>query len=169
MTNLELIDHWTSTGAATTVYLYVDLDGVLVDFEKTALEIAGIIPEYSTDETKKKLRGDFWKHIAIHVKKGNKFFEVMEKLHDADVLWDYIKHHDPTICSATGHIRGAADEKRNWVRRELGHETANRAIFVRDAALKATHAAPGRLLIDDRSKAIDPWIAAGGVGILLPN
>lgn len=141
-------------------------DGVLVDFEKKALEVAGVVPEYSTDPTKKKLRGDFWKYVAIHVKKGNKFFEAMDPLPDAFVLWDNIKHYNPTICSATGHIRGAAEEKRAWVRNHLGNETANAALFVRDASLKGVHAAPGRVLIDDRQKALDSFIAAGGMGIL---
>lgn len=146
----------------------VDLDGVLVDFERTALDIAGIRPD--DDPANKHLRRDFWKKIAIHVKKGGKFFEVMHPMADAFELWDYIKHRNPVICSATGgHTVGAADEKRNWVRKHLGHEVANSARLVRDAANKAQYAHPGAILIDDRRKAIDPWIAAGGIGILHKN
>lgn len=164
--NVELMKKWREDFGDFEVAVYIDLDGVLIDFEKKALEIAGYLPEYSTDATKKKLRGDFWKMIAIHVKKGGKFFEEMDMMDDAPVLWDYIKHRDPIICSATGHIRGAKDEKRASVRAKLGDDVANRAQFVRDASQKGEHAAPGRVLIDDRQKALDSFIAAGGMGIL---
>lgn len=144
--------------------LYVDLDGVLVDFEKKALEVAGFTPLQNGQD--KKLRSDFWKAIAVHVRRGKQFFAAMDPMTDAFVLWDYIKHRAPEICSATGHLKGAADEKRMWVRKHLGDETANIAHFVRDARDKAQFAAPTHILIDDRHKAIDPWVEAGGIGIL---
>jgi len=142
----------------------VDLDGVLVDFQAKAFEIAGLRP--SDDPADKQLRRDFWKRIEMHVRKGGSFFEDMKPMVDAFVLWDYIKHRSPTICSATGHVVGAAQEKRNWVRRHLGVETANSARFVRDGRMKAQYAHPLAILIDDRKKVLDPWIEAGGIGIL---
>lgn len=110
-----------------------------------------------------------WKAVERHIKAGNMFFGAMEPMDDAHVLWDYIKHRSPFILSATGHTQGAAEEKRDWVRRHLGHETANTAVFVRDARNKAEYAQSGWLLIDDRTKAIDPWVEAGGIGILHKN
>lgn len=148
----------------TTYKIYIDLDGVLVDFNKKALEVAGVRPDDTG--TDKVLRRDFWKAIDRHVKAGHKFFEAMDPMVDAMVLWDYIKHRDPTICSATGHIRGAGEEKRAWVRKHLGHSTADLGLYVRDGADKATHAAPTHILIDDRLKVLTPWIEAGGIGIL---
>lgn len=147
----------------------VDLDGVLVDFIGTAVAIAGIRPD--DDHTNKALRRDFWKKIEMHVRKGGKFFEVMQPLPDAFQLWDYLLTLEPkkVICSATGHIVGAAEEKRTWVRGRLGHEHANHARFVRDAVNKSQYAGPTIVLIDDRRKAIDPWIAAGGIGVLHKN
>lgn len=144
--------------------IHVDLDGVLVDFQSTAFAIAGLRP--TDDPSDKALRRDFWKKIEQHVRKGGKFFEVMKPLPDAFVLWDYIKHRKPRICSATGHIIGAAQEKRDWVRVHLGHETANSANFVRDGRLKAQFAHAKAILIDDRKKVLVPWIEAGGIGIL---
>lgn len=164
--NVELMRKWREEFGDFEPDIYSDLDGVLVDFEKKALEIAGYLPEYSTDPTKKKLRGDFWKLVAIHVKKGKKFFEAMDWMPDGQVLWNYIKHRSPKICSATGHITGAKEEKRAWVRSKIDNETADSAKFVRDASEKGEHAAPGRILIDDRQKALDSWTAAGGLGIL---
>lgn len=165
--NVELMRAWRKEfGAEFQPVIYIDLDGVLIDFEKKAIEIAGYLPTYSSDPTEKKLRSDFWKRIAVHVKKGNKFFETMDLMSDAMELYSYIKHRDPTVLSATGHIVGAKEEKRNSVRAKFGHPMADRALFVRDASEKGKHAAPGRLLIDDRQKALDSFIAEGGMGVL---
>ncbi len=150
----------------------VDLDGVMVNFLKTAIAVSGINPEQDgKDSTNKVLRRDFWKAIERHVKAGNKFFEAMDPMDDAFILWEYLlKTGVPLVInSATGHVIGAAQEKRNWVRKHLGHEVANSARFVRDAVHKSQYAGPTKLLIDDRRKAIDPWVAAGGIGVLHVN
>lgn len=150
----------------------VDLDGVMVNFLKHAIEVSGINPEQDgKDSTNKVLRRDFWKAIERHVKAGNKFFEAMEPMEDAFVLWEYLLTVEKplVINSATGHIIGAAQEKRNWVRKHLGHDIANNARFVRDAVHKSKYATPTTVLIDDRRKAIDPWVAAGGIGVLHLN
>jgi hypothetical protein len=90
----------------------------------------------------------------------------MDPMPDAFVLWDHIKKYGPIILSATGHVHTAPTEKREWVKRHLGITAAATAILVSSAADKARYATPGSILIDDRAKAIDPWIAAGGIGIL---
>lgn len=150
----------------TITEINVDLDGVLVNFPKKALEVAGVIPDHAPEN--KELRRDFWKAIDRHIKAGNKFFEVMEPLDDAFVLWTYLNTLPvpKVICSATGHLVGAAVEKRAWVRKHLGDETANAARFVRDGHQKAQYASPTTILIDDRRKVITPFIEAGGIGIL---
>lgn len=143
--------------------IFVDLDGVLVNFIKTAVEITGINPE--TADKKDTYR--FWARIQKHTAAGLPFFEKMEPMSDAHTLWNYIKPHNPTILSSTGErIVGAAEEKREWVMRHLGGDAASKAVFTPSAKAKAQYAAPTHILIDDRAKAIDPWVAAGGVGIL---
>ncbi len=165
MTNIEIMERWRADQPDLVVKIYCDMDGVTSNFRKKALEVAGVIPEQ--DPNDKKLRNDFWKAIGAHIKRGNKFFEDMEPMEDAFILWDYIKPYDATICSATGHIANAGIEKRNWVRIHLGVEVSNAAIFVRNGEDKGNlHAAPGRILIDDRKKILGPWVDKGGIGIL---
>lgn len=142
--------------------LYVDLDGVIVDFAAHAKQITGI----DIDDAGKEDRNKFWKHIGRHVKQGHPFFAAMNPLADAFHLWNYVVKHQPTILSATGHIFGAGEEKRMWVRQHLGSDAAHRAIFVRNSRDKAKYASATAILIDDRKKSIDPWVEAGGVGIL---
>lgn len=144
--------------------IFCDLDGVMVDFTKKALEITGIDVRHTHDD--KPLKNKFWKGIELHVGKGHKFFELMDVTHDGHELWNYLKKHHPTILSATGKIKGAEAEKRSWVRRHLGEQAAARAKFVRLAAEKGRFAHPHAILIDDQKKALDPWIEASGIGIL---
>lgn len=108
----------------------------------------------------------FWKVLGDHMRKGNKFFEDLELLPDALELWDYVQKHDHFICTATGHMMNAGFEKRAAVRRHFGIEASNAAILVKHSELKALHASPTTILIDDRTKSINPWIEAGGIGIL---
>lgn len=146
--------------------LYVDLDGVMANFEKRAIEISGIFPE--SDPGNKQLKRDFWKSINNYARAGNKFFEEMEMMPDAAELWEFLVAIPvpKIICSATGYIATAGSEKREWVRRHLGAETAATAIFVRESRMKAEHATPTRILIDDRNKSIGPWVDRGGIGVL---
>lgn len=144
--------------------IFVDLDGVMVDFNKFAKDCIGIRP---TDwELDKGIKRDFWKAVGKWVKDGKKFFEDMEPMADANILWGHIKKYHPTILSATGFVNNAKVEKRAWVTKHLGSTAGGMALLVRSASDKAQYAAPNHILIDDREKAIDPWVAAGGIGIL---
>lgn len=150
--------------APTTGYrIFCDLDGVIVDFNKFAKDHIGVRPD---DRDNKGVKRDFWKKVNLLVKEGKPFYGAMDPTPDAPQLWEYIAKYYPTILSATGHVRTAKVEKRDWVKRHLGDTAAGMAIFVLAASDKAQYAAPNHVLIDDREKAIDPWVAAGGIGIL---
>ncbi len=90
----------------------------------------------------------------------------MDKMPDAQDLWEYVERFDPFILSATGHVKNAYNEKMEWIKTHLGVHYADTAKLVTKAADKAIFASPNCILIDDRCKAIDPWIEAGGIGIL---
>lgn len=142
--------------------IYCDLDGVLVDFDRWADDQLGYRPSDWDSDAK----DQFWSDVKILVDSGSSFFGDMHPISDAFVLWNYIKGYDPTILSATGRIDTAPAEKRAWVKKYLGYKFALTAVLVPKAINKAQHATPNSILIDDRVKAIDPWIAAGGIGIL---
>lgn len=143
--------------------LFVDLDGVLVDFNSLAYKIAGIRPsDVSTD---KKAKSRFWSRINHHAK-TNPFFSAMQPMEDAFTLWQYIERHNPTICSATGSTPNAEAEKRLWVKNHLGAQYATDALIVSRSADKARYAHATHILIDDRRHSVDPWIQAGGIAIL---
>lgn len=142
--------------------IYVDLDGVMVDFETTAQEVTGI----TVQGADKKLMNKFWRHITQHVNDGGEFFARMQPMKDAMRLWQFLAKFYPTILSATGELKGAEADKRRWVVSHLGAAASKSALFVKDSKDKARYATPDSILIDDRAKSIDPWVAAGGIGIL---
>lgn len=114
----------------------------------------------------KQLKKVFWAKLTTHVRSGGKFFEDMELLPDAHILLEYLSKYQYVICSATGHVLNAKEEKTAAVRRHLGDLVADTAQLVQRSAEKAQYASSTSILIDDRTKSIDPWIAAGGIGIL---
>jgi hypothetical protein len=144
--------------------IYVDLDGVLVDFVKLAKQW---VPGWEDDNhpnRNKKLDRELWGRVGGRAKNGIAFWGQMDPIPDAHELWNYLKKYNPQILSAKGVVGNPETEKRAWVAKHLGADvTVN---LVTKAAEKSQLAAPGRILIDDKRKALDPWIAAGGIGIL---
>lgn len=155
--------------------IFCDLDGVLADFKSelsnkifkdTANEL-GEDGEYSEARyaSDPKFRNHMWKAVALYQKKhGFVVWNGLELLPDSMELWNYLKTRNPQILTATGDAKyRAAEQKREWVTKHFG--SAVRMNFVKAAPLKAQFAKPNHILIDDQLRAIDPWIAAGGIGI----
>jgi 5'(3')-deoxyribonucleotidase len=142
----------------------VDMDGVLSDFDSYVRHLSGEYP----DQLEYK---DMW-NIITKAAHGDGFFNKLDPMPGALELWDYLKeNHNPFILSSTGtgFPELGATQKREWIDHHLGEDTI--AYFVTKSSLKANyidsnHAFGVSILIDDRSKSIDPWQNAGGVGIL---
>jgi hypothetical protein len=149
----------------TEYKLFVDLDGVLSDFEKAAEHLMKEPFKFSRYNSDKEFQKRMWSAINPHVKAGGKFWEDMDMLPDAKVLWNYVKKYNPTILTATGrqNQENVGVQKRAWVKKHLGNY---KVITVQDAADKVKHLVDNGVLIDDSPKAINPWNADGGIGIL---
>ena len=116
--------------------------------------------------TNREAKKQFWSRINTHLKTGGKFFEELELLSDAMDLWMYVSQYDHFICTATGNTLNAKSEKFNAIVKHFGQQAADNARFVRESSMKAQHALPHHILIDDRLKSVNPWVEAGGIGIL---
>ena len=93
-----------------TVYkLYVDLDGVLADFDSKVKEITGKLP----NELK---LGDMWRQLARY----GDFFYRLDWMPDGEQLWDYVKRYKPTILTGIPHGNWAPGQKRRWCGEKLG-------------------------------------------------
>lgn len=142
-----------------------DMDGVLADFDCAVASVYGK-PIGDTPLA----RREFWTWMAAYGKRGGRFYADLPVMHDASVLWSALhvlaSGIPVVICSATGHIQGVREQKLEWLKLHFGEAVARSARIVRNGKDKAQYASPTSLLIDDRQKVIDPWVAAGGIAIL---
>jgi nicotinic acid mononucleotide adenylyltransferase len=135
--------------------IYVDMDGVIVDFDGGYEKLTGI----TTKEADKKGPEFFWKPIS---KAGAKWWITLKWMPDGKQLWDYVKKYNPELLSAPSREEASRLGKRVWVKREL----PGVKLILRSADKKQEFASSNSILIDDREKNIEQWKNVGGIGIL---
>jgi 5'(3')-deoxyribonucleotidase len=136
--------------------LYIDSDGVICGFDELAYEILGgrFIHEVP--------KGTLWAAVERH----GSFFESLPLIDGAERLIQYAQSHfkNVSILTATGYTpHDAAEQKKRWYTKHFPALTVH---VVSKSSDKAVFAHPRAILVDDRAKSIDPWVAAGGIGIL---
>ena len=145
--------------------LLIDIDGVLADFEKGVETLLNEPYDNKKYEADSKYRKQMWDAVRRYSAEGGELWYELPLMPDAMTLWNYVKKYNPEILSATGDPKyGADSQKRRWIAEHFGSNV--KVNLTRKAADKAQHAAPNRILIDDKMKAIRPWREAGGIGIL---
>lgn len=135
--------------------LYIDLDGVMADFDKYFLEEFGVESSKLDDPT-------LWKWINDH---GN-FFINLPLCEGALEFFKIVEHLNPTILTACpkSNYATAAVQKRQWVYEHLSKDITvipmmggkNKCLFMHS---------PGDVLIDDFEKNCIPWREHGGIAI----
>lgn len=133
--------------------IFVDMDGVLCNFEKKAAETLGVPLTKKIDYDDEKT----WEKINAE---GSKFWSTMEWLPDGKELWDFVKDLNTTILSSPPKEESCSKGKREWIKKNLGDVPV-----ILDSE-KYLYAVPGAVLIDDLAKNIDPWQDHKGIGIL---
>jgi hypothetical protein len=129
--------------------LFVDLDGVLADFDAHYETQFGIRSSKLTDDV------DWLKVRAIAG-----FYLSMPPMSDAMDLWAHVAPHRPTVLTGTPpKVEEAAENKRAWVRQHLGPGVP---VICCRSSEKSLHMRPGDILVDDWEKYRHLWIARGG-------
>jgi len=138
--------------------LFIDLDGVLANFDAGYAAVNGSPPDKHLDNV------DWRKVVAVPG-----FYADLAPLPDALVLWDfavnYAMHHGMNIVILTGvpsSVPEAAADKRLWVNKHIGEHVPLIACRSRD---KKLHMLPGDILVDDWERYKEHWLEAGGVWI----
>lgn len=137
--------------------IFVDLDGVIVNFDKGFQDL-GYPPPLEYQE--KYGKDAFWKIMEEHPD----FFKNLEWMPDGKELWNYIKQYNPTILTAPPRkstMPYARKDKENWVKENIGKD-----VKVVVDSNKSQYAKKDYILIDDREKNTVPWESAGGTAIL---
>lgn len=132
--------------------LFVDLDGVLTDFNKAISELLKhpIKKDFGNDPA-------IWKAID---KAGEAFWSGMSFMPDGHELWDYLEKYKPIVLTAPSNHPSSKIGKKIWLKENLPNVP-----YIIDNK-KEKYAKDGYILIDDREKNIKKWREAGGIGIL---
>lgn len=152
--------------------IYIDMDGVIADFEKHAADI--IRKEFPNDPVAEgaikagfsgmtyEQRSKMWEAVEKYQKEGGKLWGELDVITGAHKLIERARMLTPNveILSATGPSKyGAVRQKKNWLKEHFGKIKAN---FVPKAELKGKFGNNDSLLIDDTKKAVDAFEKNGG-------
>jgi len=143
--------------------IYLDLDGVLCDFEKKYIELYNESPKNARE---KKLFSKNWNNFV-----ETKQFEKLDFFPGALELIKYVNQTNipVEILSSSGGEKFHSiveEQKRKWLK---DHNIDYKANIVSSRRRKAKYATPNTILIDDTSEVIQFFEDAGGIGILHEN
>lgn len=136
--------------------LYIDLDGVLADFDAAFPAVFGLDHRSMADK-------EMWTHINGHPT----FFLDLPPCEGALEFFHDIRKLRPvvlTACNASNYANVAL-QKRQWVRRHLGRDVP--VLPVNGGIHKPLFMhSPGDILIDDYRRNTEAWASHGGRPIL---
>lgn len=138
------------------VSLWVDLDGVLADFDLYCEQCFGFNPKRDQPDPP-----NFWRNIEDH----GSFYAQLPEMPGAKHLWVNLMHlhGTPTILSGVpASVPGVMVQKRFWVRR---FDPAARLELCLSKD-KYKFCRPGDILVDDWNKYRHLWEGAGGRFVL---
>lgn len=134
------------------VDLFVDMDGVLADFDRHYWDVFGVRPDKTVDNVN-------WDAV----KAVSNFYLNVPPMFDMPLLWARIAGLRPTVLTGVpANVPEAPANKRAWAVRHLGPEVP---VVCCRSSEKYLHAKPGDVLIDDWEKYRDRWTKVGGVWI----
>lgn len=138
--------------------IFLDLDGVLADFDRSVKEITGLYPKEHESDSK------MWKTLA----KQPNFFGNLPLMDDAMELWNFTRIYNPVILTGTPRGNWAGKQKSEWCYHVL-NTTNVITCFASEKPQKALEVTPQGytpVLVDDREKNMKKWDEIGGVFIL---
>lgn len=143
--------------AMMTSRLFLDLDGVLADFDAHYERLFDVRLHRGMGEDPPGL----WDNI----RNAGTFYRDMPLMPDALELWEGVKHLSPTILTGVPYhqVPEAEAHKRAWMAERFGADVSVVCCKSRD---KRLHGRPGDVLIDDWDKYEWLWKAMGGAFIL---
>ena len=144
--------------------IYVDMDGVVADFDQRFRDLAGMGPREFEEKYGKNA---FWDFID---EGDNKlvFWVGIPPMSDAKQLIDYVSKYDYEMLTAPSLKKQSLMGKGLWMKNQTnkGLFPSKPKVNYKSAKNKKDFAAPNNILIDDREDTINSWNAAGGIGIL---
>lgn len=144
--------------------VYVDMDGVLADFDKGVEKVIGHRMTYHFEEN-----DPVWNQIKNHGLE--RFFSELEWLPGSENMWNYITSNfmKVKILSAMGKWNKINNDvyrgKHMWLNRHIPSLREQDIILVEDKHKKQEYSKSGDIIIDDTKVVIDEWNNKGGIGL----
>jgi len=149
-------------------YIYLDMDGVVADFDKRFEDLSGMIPQsyvnkYGLDK--------FWD--LIDEKHKVAFWRGIELMPDANKLVNFVSQYPYEMLTAPSIKKQSIIGKSLWVKDKVGTLYPSKPkVTYRPAKLKHTvkpNLTKYDILIDDKKSTIERWNNAGGTAIFYVN
>ena len=146
-------------------YIYLDMDGVVADFDKRFEELSGMLPQSYVD---KNGLNAFWD--LIDEKHKVAFWRGIELMPGAQKLVRYVEQHPFEMLTAPSIKKQSVIGKSLWVKDKVGTLYSSKPkVTYRSAKQKHTvkpQLTKYDILIDDKASTIDTWNNSGGTAIL---
>lgn len=152
--------------------IYLDMDGVLVDFDRGVQELFGVpMPpgrrnwDYAYEEDFGLSKTQFWRSL------GHDFWAALPMTKEAPGIIEMLQGRGLWGCvrllSSPTLEPGSWSGKAEWVRKNIPSLFyGNRLVLTQD---KLLHCRPTSLLIDDRYETCSLWTRAGGPAFNVPR
>ena len=147
--------------------VYLDMDGVIADFDKRFKDITGMAPK---DFENKYGKDEFWKVIDEDNKIS--FWVGIPEMPGAKALVDAVKKYNFELLTSPSAKKQSYLGKILWVRNHsslFGGKPRINFKRAKEKHLVKPQLAKTDILIDDREDTIGRWNAAGGTGIVYKN
>ena len=135
-------------------HLFLDADGVLSDFDAGAKALFGMSSRAFEEKYGKR---EFWRRLA----KAKDFYGTLPLMPDARLLFDAVRHLEPTILTGLPLGNWAAPQKVRWAAEHF----PGTKIITTMARDKFRHMTGMDVLVDDRADHRRKWEDAGGTFI----
>ncbi len=138
--------------------LFVDLDGVLVDFEGGVEQALGRTVDSFHP------RNELWKSVSAIPE----FYANLPWTSDGKFLWSAVKNLCPSILTGVPRGNWAEPQKRAWCRKNIGEDIEVFVCLSSEKSAVASGVCDGELtpiLIDDRNSLREGWEHIGGIFI----
>ena len=152
----------------TEYILYLDMDGVLVDFQNG---FRGITKGMTPDEMKLKFGDKTVREYYLNA--GSEFWADLDWVEGGKELWKASSLLFERVCilssmGTTDPKRGKEVEegKRQWIKKNIPSLDQSNVFIVAGKHIKKKYASKNSILVDDMPITVREWNISGGFGIL---
>ena len=149
-------------------YIYLDMDGVVANFDKRFKDLSGLLPNDFVDKYGKNA---FWD--LIDEKHKVSFWRGIEIMPGAKKLVDFVSKYPYEMLTAPSVKKQSVIGKGLWITDKVGTLYPSRPKVTYRPAKEKHNVKPDLtkfdILIDDKMSTIDRWDAKGGTAIFYQN